>query len=116
MKFPSFLKVPRHQKFRFDPRYYDPVKAEIEQRVSRIHREVSEEEESGDDYKQRIASSFQRKTYGRRSQASSGVLQFIIMIILFGGFVGYIYLGNIALYALLFLLVLYAYLRIRRFI
>ena len=116
MKIPSFLKVPSHQRFRFDPRYYDPVKEEVEQRVSRIRKEISDTVSVDDNYKQRISSSYQRRTYDRRTPARSGLQQFMIMIILFEGFIGYIFLGNIALYVLLLLIVLYAYLRLRRII
>jgi len=116
MKFPSFLKIPKHQRFRFEPRYYDPVKEEIEQRVSRIQKEISDDDSIDDNYRQRISSSYQRRTYDRRTPVGSGLQQFMMMIILFGGFIGYIFLGNIALYALLLLIVLYAYLRLRHII
>lgn len=42
-KFPSFVKLPSNRRFSFKPRYYDPQKEELEQRVSRIQREIDAE-------------------------------------------------------------------------
>ena len=32
MKFPSLIKIPRHQRFHLKPRYYDPIKEDVENR------------------------------------------------------------------------------------
>lgn len=36
MKLPSFIRLPNNRKFKFSPRHYDPVKDDIDQRVSGI--------------------------------------------------------------------------------
>ena len=43
---PSLVKLPRHRKFDFEPRFYDPIKEEIEERVSKIHKEMDEDEKA----------------------------------------------------------------------
>ena len=40
MRFPSLFRLPRHQQFRIEPRYYDPVKEEIQERTERIKQEM----------------------------------------------------------------------------
>lgn len=35
----SFFKAPRHQRFQFNPRYYDPDQEELEQRIRLAERE-----------------------------------------------------------------------------
>lgn len=39
MKLPSLVKIPKYKRFEFRPRYYDPVKEELEERVEKIKRE-----------------------------------------------------------------------------
>jgi hypothetical protein len=51
MKLPTIFKTASHQRFAIKPRYYDPIKEEIEERTSRIKMELEQEgeiEESGD--------------------------------------------------------------------
>jgi hypothetical protein len=40
MKLPSIFKTSSHQKFEIKPRYYDPIKEELEERTSRIKKEL----------------------------------------------------------------------------
>jgi Flp pilus assembly protein TadB len=51
MKLPTIFRTASHQRFAIKPRYYDPIKEEIEERTSRIKMELEQEgeiEESGD--------------------------------------------------------------------
>jgi hypothetical protein len=43
MKLPTIFKTASYQRFSIKPRYYDPIKEEIEERTSRIKRELEEE-------------------------------------------------------------------------
>ena len=43
MKLPSIFKTASHQRFSIKPRYYDPIKEEIEERTSRIKKELEQE-------------------------------------------------------------------------
>ena len=51
MKLPTIFRTASHQRFAIKPRYYDPIKEEIEERTSRIKMELEQEgeiENSGD--------------------------------------------------------------------
>ena len=39
MKFPSLIRLPKNKKFNVKPRHYDPIKDDIDQRVSKIQNE-----------------------------------------------------------------------------
>lgn len=39
MKLPSLVKIPRNKRFEFRPRYYDPIKEELLERVEKIKRQ-----------------------------------------------------------------------------
>lgn len=44
MKFPSlFGRTPKHQRFAYTPRYYDPKKEEMQEREARIRKELEKE-------------------------------------------------------------------------
>ena len=36
MKFPSLSRIPKNKRFNFEPRYYDPIKEDIQNRTERI--------------------------------------------------------------------------------
>jgi hypothetical protein len=40
MGIPRFIKLPKHKKFSYSPRYWDPVKEEREERIRRIKLEM----------------------------------------------------------------------------
>ena len=115
MKFPSILKIPEHKKFRLHNRHYDPVKEEIEMRTAKIkasleHRKKENLDSSG--YDSRIAGSFGSDSYSKES-SKSGMLRFTLMMVLFFGAIGYLYLGNVVLYVIIGLVVLIYFLRKR---
>ncbi len=82
----SFFKTPRHQKFNYIPRYYDPQKERLEEILAQARGEGKDETELA---KSRISSSFQRRTGSHRSSRSgfvtrSNILLLAIIVILFG--------------------------------
>lgn len=98
MKFPSILRIPRHQRFEIKPRYYDPVKEDIEQRESWAKTQAGNAGDHSDQmplHRSRIAGSFVR---AKAKANKSSMLRFILMTVMSGGVVGYMYFGNIALY------------------
>jgi high-affinity Fe2+/Pb2+ permease len=119
---------------RFDikPRYYDPVKEEIQQRTSRIKKELQTEgklpfeEDDLADYKGYNGSSLRgafsggSQIKGRSSSAlnSAGVMRLVIFVLLIGSLFGYIYYGPEAIYAILYasagIALLVLFFRIRR--
>ncbi|MGY6560407.1 MAG: hypothetical protein ACXIT9_14105 [Nitritalea sp.] len=114
MKFPSIFRTAKPMRFDIKPRYYDPVREEIEQRTERIRRELqadgriasedSERQRLQGDYGSGIRGAFAQggSIGGRKSSAASqtGILRLLILIFLVGSFFGYVYLGPIMLYVL----------------
>ncbi len=103
MKFPSLLKTPSHRRFNIEPRYYDPVKEDIEQRTDRIKRTLKikemEEKEGNIGHDSSIYGSFSRNSYYKKH--GTGILRFMILIGLTAMVAGYYFLGNIALYVVM---------------
>lgn len=115
MKFPSIIKIPKHQRFNIMPRYYDPVKEDMEQRISRIKQELKDGTNGEGELPSRLSGAFRGRIYQRREQSSrSSLLQFFIMSTLGIGIFGYIYFGEVIFYFLMIAVALYVYLRVRR--
>lgn len=115
MKFPSIFRVAHPQRFEIKPRYYDPVKEEIEQRTSRIKKELQaegrlpiEDSEEGDFYSSSIRGAFASGSQirGRSSSPfnSAGLMRMVIFVLLVIAVFGYIYLGPEALYTMAYLI------------
>ena len=115
MRFPSILKIPEHKRFKLQNRYYDPVKEDIENRTAKIKAEMERrkklEEIDPSGRESRIAGAFSQKSYYKESK--SGMLRFTLMVVLFFGTIGYLYLGNVVLYILIGLIALIYFLRKR---
>ncbi|WP_143962449.1 hypothetical protein [Litoribacter populi] len=117
MKLPSLFTSTSHQRFAIKPRFYDPVKEEIEQRTSRIQKELESkgvlhpdeygEESFGKSRSSSLRGAFTQASLRKSSSSglsSAGLLRMFIFVILMVGVFGYIYYGNAALYALLVLI------------
>lgn len=80
----NIFKVPKHQKYRYIPRYWDPDKEDLEERV----RQATEKTTSGpEDMKARISRGFQRRASyrgnaARQANRRSNMMLFIIIIAL----------------------------------
>jgi len=103
MRFPSLLKIPHHKRFNLQPRYYDPIKEDIENRTDLMRSEMKLREKLADQgdlesYESRISGSFGRKTFYTDSR--TGIRRFSIMLILVFTAFGYLFWGNIALFTL----------------
>ena len=109
MKIPSFIRLPKNKRFNFEPRYYDPIKEELEERTSRIKVELEGEEAST--YRDSISSAFRRK---QRREKQSNVMQLAFVILLVGVFFGYLYYGNEIFYSLFLIIPFYLWLKSRR--
>jgi hypothetical protein len=110
MKLPSILKIPSYQRFNYEPRYYDPIKEDIEERRKKFKKQMDA------DGKRRSSRSRIEGSFRRRAQAedNSGFLRLGIAALLFGGAVGFLYFGNIAVY--ITGAVAFIYLILRKFI
>ena len=119
MKFVSlFTKAPSHQKFSYNPRFYDPKKEEMEEREIRIKSEL-EKAHGVEDIKQhrsRIAGSFQaaRKRSKASSEPNAAVLRSLILICLVVFLMAFITWGKVALYGLFILIPVYFYLKFKK--
>ncbi|WP_226390124.1 hypothetical protein [Penaeicola halotolerans] len=125
MKFPSIIRTAKNQRFNIEPRYYDPIKEEIEQRTSRIKKELEGENSEGseDDYvyeSSRIRGAFKeakgRNYKSKDTEGRAAIIRMVIIICLIGLLAGYYYYGNQVFYIFALAFPLYFYLRIRKFI
>jgi hypothetical protein len=107
MKLPSIFRTATHARFEIKPRYYDPVKEEIEQRTSRIKHElrnqgmIDSDTEDSHTYGSSLRGAFTQGSpiRGRSSSGSSaGMLRLGIIVILVAALTGYYYFGNEVLY------------------
>jgi len=110
MKLPSIIKIPSYQRFNYEPRYYDPIKEDIEERTKRIKRRLAAEKIE-DSSRARLEGVFVRRV---EHQDHSSFLRLFVGVILFSGVVGFLYFGNIAIY--LAALVVLGYLVFRKFV
>ena len=105
MKLPSIINIPVYQRFKYEPRFYDPIKDDIDGRRKRIKRQIEGERRRGTySSNSRIEGSFARRV---PHEGKSSFLRLIIAAILFSGIVGFLYFGNIAIYVTLALVLGY---------
>ena len=119
MKFPTlFGKIPKYQKFNFEPRFYDAEKEEREARERRIRQELENEKTgSVEGYETRIKGSFHSAR--KRSQTSSSELQasliriglLLLMVVLIIAFLQW---GAVALYGAFIVVPVYFWLKFRK--
>ena len=98
MRFPSLFRLPRHQQFRIKPRYYDPVKEEIQERTERIKEEMEGGESEG--YRSSKIN-FKRKT---TSAPTTSMIQLGIAALLGALVLGWLQFGGEVFYYMLWLL------------
>ena len=110
MKFPSLSRIPKYKRFNFEPRYYDSIKEDIQNRTERIKGELKIT--SSQSHREHIKSAFNNRA---RRDKSSDFMQLLLIIIMLGAFGGWLYFGNAALYIFIVIFPLYVYLRTRKF-
>ncbi|MEJ2003890.1 MAG: hypothetical protein P8X57_02775 [Cyclobacteriaceae bacterium] len=119
MKFPSLFRTPGHQRFNVTPRYYDPVKEDLDARISQIKAEMSAEngEEIDEEFSKmtgsRISGSFARRN---ARKGPINLMQVVILALLIGLIAGYWYFGNLGLYVIITISSVLLYLKIKRII
>lgn len=115
MKLPSLIKLPNHRKFTYEPRFYDPVKEEVEDRADRIRREVEAEAKTSEEQRLKFRAEWQQHSQRQDTESKRSVVSQMIFILLIAfTFVGYIFYGNNVLYIGLILLTVYIFLRARQ--
>jgi len=116
MKLPSLFRTAQPMRFDIKPRFYDPVKEEIEQRTARIKKELQMEgklpyEEGYDPENDSFRSSAIRGAFTQGSPikgktsapfSNTGFLRLLIFLVLIALVFGYVYYGPDAVYYLLY--------------
>ena len=113
-RIPSLFKVARHKKFNYEPMYYDPIREEIKEREGRIKREMQlNNGEIPEGYVSTASNNIRGSFRQNRSKQkdSTGMIRALIFVILGGGFVAFLYLGQNSLYLLLLFIPLYILIR-----
>ncbi len=108
MKFQFLSRIPKNKRFNFQPRYYDPIKEEMEERTNRIKTKKDPGERS---YRENISAAFRRRS---RVQRRSGILQFSFVILFALIFFGYIFYGGKIFFAFLFLIPFYIWIKLKK--
>lgn len=112
MKFPTFTRLPNYKRFNFEPRYYDPVKEDIEVRTARVKQEISQLAEDRINHPSNIAGSFSKRANYTKN---ANILQLVIIIFLITLFGGYLLYGNDIFYIFLLIVPVYFYFRLKKF-
>ena len=84
MKFPSLIRLTKNKKFNYGPRHYDPVKEDLEQRISKIKHEK----------KRNLPHNFFKKNK-EKGILKPGNLQFFLILLLSFISIGWLFYGNI---------------------
>jgi hypothetical protein len=109
MKMPSIFRIPGHQRFEIQPRYYDPVKEDMEKRTNRIRQELKNEKNGSN--AESIREAYKTR---RNSNRSADLFQFLMILIVGLSIGGYLMYGANVYFALLLLVPLYIFLRRRK--
>jgi hypothetical protein len=110
MKFPSLLRTPKHKRFNYEPRHYDPIKEDIQNRTERIKGELKNT--SFQSHSDHIKIAFRKRA---KRDKSSDFMQLLLVVIMFGTFGGWLIYGNIILYISMVVFPLYIFFRTRKF-
>ena len=110
MKIPTLSRMPKHKRFKFEPRYYDPIKEDIQNRTERIKGELKIT--SIQSHREHIRSAFSRRA---KREKTSDFMQLLLIAIILGAFGGWLIYGNVVLYIFLVVFPLYIFIRTRKF-
>jgi hypothetical protein len=110
MKFPSLSRMPRHKRFSFEPRYYDPVKEDVKNRTERLKVESRLAERQA--YTEHIKAAYSSRI---RKRNTTNMMQLVLIAIILGTVIGWLMYGNNVLYYSAGMLALYIFIRTRRF-
>ncbi|MFM5960810.1 MAG: hypothetical protein ACKOQ2_27295 [Dolichospermum sp.] len=114
-------KAPQHQRFNYVPRYYDPAKEEMKERVERIQKELDRErgvstEVTETGYRSRIGGSFQaaRKRSKPQQQGTETLMRLGIILFLTLFLIAFFTWGRPAVYGALLVIPAYVYLKFKQ--
>lgn len=110
MKIPSLSRIPKYKRFNFEPRYYDPIKEDIQNRTERIKGELKIT--SKQSHREHIRNAFDQR---EKREKSSDFMQLVLIVIILLAVGGWLIYGNIALYVFLVVFPVYIFFRTRKF-
>lgn len=84
MGIPRFIKLPGHKQFNYSPRYWDPDKEELEERIRRIRQEMGVDVPSDPNRSTIRRGSFRQATQKTKVKAtrSSNIRLLVILVVL----------------------------------
>lgn len=109
MKFPSLIRTNKFSRFHYEPRYYDPIKEEIQGKL-KAARANKDKEGKSTQYASSISAAFRKR---ERKSSQTSVVQMLIAAAMLGTFVGWIFYGNDVFYIYLLLSPIYFYFRLK---
>jgi hypothetical protein len=118
--FSLFTKAPSHQRFNYNPRFYDAQKEEMQERERRIKSDLDRERgvmpEETSEYKSRIAGSFQaaRKRSKPSLATNATMIRLGVFLFLTVFIIAFLEWGRPALYSLFLFVPVYLYLKFKR--
>lgn len=113
MKIPSITKLPKYKQFDFQPRYYDPVKEMVEQKMKEARMELeAEETEIYEGHSRRIREGFRKRSRFEKRAADFSQPFFVLSFSAF--FVLYYFYGNLAIWLLAIMFPLYLFMKLRK--
>ena len=109
----NFFRKTRHQRFSFEPRYFDPDKEEAQERERRIKSELGLLDDAERSYRRgaNIKGSFKKGASYRRDKA--GLVRTLLVVFMVTGLILYWNFGNAAFY-FLFVPVIFFYFVIKQ--
>ncbi|MEO9802560.1 MAG: hypothetical protein ABJF04_04895 [Reichenbachiella sp.] len=109
MKFPSLIRTNKFSQFHYEPRYYDPIKEEIEGKLKAARTNKGKQSLSGG-HASSISAAFRKR---ERKSSQTSIVQMLIAAAMLTTFVGWIFYGNDVFYIYLILSPLYFYFRLK---
>lgn len=109
MKFPSLIRTNKFSQFHYEPRYYDPIKEEIEGKL-KAARANKGKENLNTGHASSISAAFRKR---ERKSSQTSVVQMLIAAAMLVTFVGWVFYGNDVFYIYLLLSPLYFYFRLK---
>ncbi len=119
MKLPTlFGRTPKHQKFSFEPRFYDAKKDEMQEREKRISQELeNEKNKTVDGYRSRIQGSFhsaRKRSSATSSELQTSLIRIAVLLFLVAFIIAYLQWGSYAFYGFLVFIPLYGWIKFRK--
>jgi hypothetical protein len=97
-KLPTLSKLPSHRVFEYTPRYYDPVKEEIKERLQK--KKSASESDTDEEIKYRIKGSFRQ--YKRTTlNPYTGITRGLIVVVFIVSLFSMLYIGYYAIIMLI---------------